>query len=615
MSYLRLLAWLTIAIIVLGIAISMLPRETTIPGSQFMYPNLETSLTRFECVNETRVYPDVDSLNLYVGENEIKPGGPRSTNESLSPLLRGDYGYVDPVLYYKALATYLALFPVELGVESKRYIIAPLPYNEGQSDRWVDNRTLCMSFPWLHVNPVESALLSNTTSGDKVYVWTPLGYLNTTRLVLTYLPSFNISFNYVLTRYEQDYARGYAYSRHSAFADIMEKGCYSINNVSYCIKVYTYSITWHYYIAVSDQNGYQGISNTEEYVFNPASNGELYAERTTGDFMGYPLAKAYLRVKPVLYYQSVNESCVEIVYDAEIESGYASRGVRAVSYFITGNVSWTPYTGLNPVLKLNNSTVSMNPHPVSIYVSPLNPVNHALLFTAEDTVELFNDLMYLQRAYRGINVTRRVVQLNITYDSINTEVEITRGFLDWRGDAYIKPRLSIVVFNPPVINLTEVKQALTPHPGEAWLAWAYANATARIIESIVETIDEYKDVYRYMLSTMILSSTKTVEYNVSRGFLFIRDVLVYGEGSPWEKSWTLGLILSELRVRHNVKDAVSQYLGVTRDTCVVYAYVSGIPQMWRLPANLAKSTDSEYEVIFEPWQNTVFSDFDLVGTR
>jgi len=91
-SYLRLLAWLTALIITLGAVLSMLPRETRLPSSPLMYPNLDTHMSKLkECVKETRVYPDVDSLNLYIDfdENEIKPGGARSSNESLLPVIKG----------------------------------------------------------------------------------------------------------------------------------------------------------------------------------------------------------------------------------------------------------------------------------------------------------------------------------------------------------------------------------------------------------------------------------------------------------------------------------------------------------------------------------------------
>jgi len=364
--------------------------------------------------------------------------------------------------------------------------------------------------------------------------------------------------------------------------DQMKRGATTFGNVSYCVRANIYSITWRYYLALYNSTGYSSVTNTEEYVFNPV-NGDLYVERTMGDFMGYPLAKVYLHVKPVLYYQSVNESYIEVVYDAEIESGYASRGVKAVSYFITGNVSWTPYTGLNPVLKANNNTISINPYSVSIYINPLQPVSNSLTLVAEDAVELFNDL---QRAYRGINVTRRVVQLNITYDTLNPVVEITREFTEWRGDAYIKPRLNITLLKPPVINTTAVKEALTPHPGEYWLALAYANSTAKLIESVVKTIDEYKDTYRYLLSAMLLSSTSTIEHNVSSGPLAIRDVLVQGKGSPSEKTSVLSMILSELRVDHELKNTVSRYMGMNRETLAVYTYINDIPGLWQLPVNL-----------------------------
>ncbi|MEM4029870.1 MAG: hypothetical protein QXO02_08255 [Thermofilaceae archaeon] len=613
MSYLRLLAWLTALIITLGAVLSMLPRETRLPSSRFMFPNLDTQLTGEPvCVNETTIYPDVDSLNLYFDGDDVKRGGEKTTNESLLPIIRGDVGFVDPALYYKSLATYLALFPVGLGVESKRYVVAPLPYGD-QGEGWVGERTLCLTYPWLHVNPVEPLLLSNTSSVGVDYVESPVGVLTTTRLALTYLPSFNIAFNHSIVVYENNYVHGYAYSSHSAtVTDIEEKECYLNDDTLYCIKVYAYKITWYYYLALYNSTSwYSSISNIEEYVYNPLS-GELYVERTMGNFMGYALARVYLRARPVVYYYS-NESHIEVIYDAVIESGYASRGVKALSYRINGYVSYTPYTGLNPVLKLNNAVISVNPYPVSMYVDALNPARGTLLFTAEDVIELYNDLTYLGTARRGVNVTRRAVQLNITYDTLNPVVEITREFTEWRGDAYIKPGLNITLINPPMVNITAVRESLSPHPGEYWLAKAYANATAKTIESVVKTISEYKDAYRYLLSAMILSSTMTIENNASADpVLAIRDVLVTGKGSPSEKTSVLSMVLSELRVEHELKNATTRYAGMSKETPVILAYINDIPGLWQLPVNLYEKTGSRYIVLYDPWQNTVFCNFELV---
>lgn len=616
MSYLRLLAWLTALIITLGAVLSMLPRETRLPSSRFMFPNLDTRLTGEPgCVNKTMIYPDVDSLNLYLDEDDIKRGGEKTTNENLLPIIRGDAGFVDPVLYYKSLATYLALFPVGLGVESKRYVVAPLPYSDHQGEEWVGERTKCLSHAWLHVNPVEPLLLSNTSSVGVDYVESPMGVLTTTRLALTYLPSFNISFSYNMSIYEHTYVRGYSYAWHNALIDSIDstdKGCYVIGDVFYCVKVNTYRITFHYYLALSNSTGYTSISGTEEYYFNPL-NGDLYVERSLGDFMGYALAKVSLHVKPIVYYQSINETYVEVVYDADISSNYASRGVKALSYRINGYVSYTPYTGLNPVLKLNNAVISVNPYPVSMYVDALNPARGTLVFTAEDVIELYNDLLFHGLAYSGVNITRRAVQLNITYDTLNPVVEITREFTEWRGDAYIKPRLNITLINPPMVNITAVRESLSPHPGEYWLAKAYANATAKTIESVVKTISEYKDAYRYLLSAMILSSTTTIENNASANpVLAIREVLVTGKGSPSEKTSVLSMILSELRVKHELKNATTRYAGMSKETMTILAYINDIPGLWQLPVNLYEKTGSGYIVLYDPWQNTVFCSFELV---
>ncbi|MEM4827444.1 MAG: hypothetical protein QXK07_05320, partial [Desulfurococcaceae archaeon] len=246
-------------------------------------------------------------------------------------------------------------------------------------------------------------------------------------------------------------------------------------DVYFCNSTRVHSIKWYVYM-------YDTLGNSlflvEDYVYDPYEHELLYA-REGLEFMGYKLARAVLAVARVTRTWS-NGTHVFTVYDASISVSTQRRGFRVYSYDFYANISWTPLYGLNPRLRRIEDARVYPWYVVSFYADPLYyRARGSFVFVSEDTVFLDNEL---GEHVRGLRILRRVVQLNITYDSENPVVEVSEEFENWMGYGAVKPYFNVTLVEPPALNATEI--SLNLWQPERWLAMGYLEGTSSVIKAL-----------------------------------------------------------------------------------------------------------------------------------
>ncbi|MEM1696399.1 MAG: hypothetical protein QXQ90_07365 [Desulfurococcaceae archaeon] len=609
MSYLRLLAWLILLVIAIYVALHFVSEWGGKAGG-FIYRwralPIECSLGKQLNVDPVH---GLETSYITVGNETVLPG---RRGENIAGVVKGSAGYVDPWFYFNVTSLYKALHAVRVRDVNRSYALAPLPYSESQDESWVDEKALCLVYYLYYASPVEPVGLAHDPIANITAVEI-LGRNYTVPVIrLPYLPAANVTVDYDLTVNEK-LVEAFVVSWYVAEIEERVDCTYSdVQDVYLCNSTRVHSIKWYVYM-------YDTLGNSlflvEDYVYDPYEHELLYASREGLEFMGYKLARAVLVVARVTRTWS-NGTHVFTVYDASISVSSQTRGFKVYSYGFYANVSWTPLYGLNPRFRRIDDARVYPWYVVSFYADPLYyRARGSFVFVSEDMVRLDNAL---GEHVEKLEMVRRVVQLNITYDSENPVVEVSEEFEGWRGYGAVKPYLNITLVKPPAINATEI--SLNLWQPDRWLAAGYLESTSRFIIFHVywtfkddpASLSTFEHTYRYFYSAQLLSSTLTVDYVPAKGVDELIALLLAGMGRQEVKSDALSSLLRRLGVKHSVKEGTSLAYGYPLPSRLIYADVGAVPELWELPSELYATTDSSLTVLYDPWQNSVFCSFRLI---
>ena len=238
----------------------------------------------------------------------------------------------------------------------------------------------------------------------------------------------------------------------------------------------------------------------------------------------------------------------------------------------------------------------------------IEPVN------LSDTVSICGGL---GEGVRCANITRSVWFANVT-----ANITITPpGDWGWGTlvDVEVESNITVSYNYPNVgrVDTWKIRELLTPHPGAAWLeklALRYVHdKLVEIIES--SPMKDYRDSYLWLLAAQIPVAMRNCTYHDSGKPLL--DALGDGCGCDWERAWLLGNITG-FSLEVEVLAARIMWPSLTNETIVespvVMAKMSSYPELWQLynetlGTYLAKLAGNKYLVYYNPYENTLFSDW------
>ena len=239
----------------------------------------------------------------------------------------------------------------------------------------------------------------------------------------------------------------------------------------------------------------------------------------------------------------------------------------------------------------------------------IEPVN------LSDTVSICGGL---GEGVRCANITRSVWFANVT-----ANITITPpGDWGWGTlvDVEVESNITVSYNYPNVgrVDTWKIREKLTPHPGAVWLEkLALRYVHDRLVEIIESTpMINYREAYLWLLATQIpvIMRNCTVHENSITPLL---EALSDGCGCEEERVWILGNITS-YSLSVNTTSVLLMWPSLSNETVVespiVVAEISSYPELWQLynetlGTYLAKLVDNKYLVYYNPYENTVFSDW------
>jgi hypothetical protein len=641
MELLRLLAWLLVLVVVVGLAFSLMPSwenwPVSSPWSGFITaPGLRKAQA---CpVSDTSINPE--PWDLY-----------NSRWFNLSYVLELLSSYMDPVEYYRLYASLTGLAAVKLVFNCTGYSVYelhPLPKSEGDYEGLAKlNITLCMPHYYL-IPPVEARLTSNRTFEETVVsIHNPCTNTSEEAVVplniLTYAPTARLN---ISTRMESVYnltVWGYANGSvdYSLESQVVDESCGydpGLNKTVCNVTIYSkYIINVNYTLGIVVGNEAVLEEYTGSTVFTARSSGS-YRELCIEDGY-YNGTGPYARACTNLVVESNNtrmENSTHVVYTTEYYIAEATVATWTRGLRIPSMVEASVYLDGFQVLTGFLDTVRL------IAGSRVFSVNESglvekLVFSNLTETRLYNITVYIsdyigftsgikspssEKPFGGVVFNRTLRMAEITVKAKPVEP----GDWDWESvrDLGVNVYASIQYHypDPSTINPVEVKKAITPNPAESilqYLALAYIHDK---LVSIVESspMSEYRDAYLWLLAAQIPIAMKNCSRHESPKPLL--DALCQACGSDHERVWILGNITG-FTLEVVTATGLVKWPSLTDETIVetpiVYANITGYPALWQLynetlKTHLAHPVGGKYLVYYNPVENTVFCDWDrLVG--